>query len=206
MNKVFKVALKLAQLTVPGKIVKARLIVSSMTDNAVVFANPLPALADITLAADALEKAYNASRGGDTEATAAMYEKEGVFDRMLTILAHYVESVANLNPATGDSIILSSGIDVKSDSTKPNNGFRGVSTINPGEVWLRTPSVGRGSYGWEYSPADSPVPQWTEAAKTLQASVYVKGLVSAKKYLFRVAVITKSGQGPWSDPISVVVG
>ncbi len=123
-----------------------------------------------------------------------MYEQQNILDRLLTIEAAYVESLANLNPAKGEEIILSAGIDLKNPRSTSAKGFMVENTDLKGNVKLRTLAVTRASYIWEQVQGNDQEPVWQQKAVTLQAKIYINGLESGKRYQFRVATVSKEGQ------------
>lgn len=65
-------------------------------------------------------------------------------------------------------------------------------------------AVGAKSYCVE-QPADRASPEgWRAAASSTKATAMVKGLVSGRKYWFRVAAIGSAGQGAWSETVGMV--
>jgi hypothetical protein len=200
-----QVNLGLAKVPIPKKIEKTRQIVKSM-GLAPYFPNPMPALAELTLAANELEDAYTAALDGGTALTAIMHDKEDVLDGKLTQLGNYVEIIANGN----DTIILAAGINVKGKATRSANTFTITDGDHEGEAILQSRATARASYIWQKSvdplPADPPAPangsKWEQFAVTTISTVVIGDLVPGSKYWFRVATVTSTGQGLWSDPIS----
>jgi hypothetical protein len=45
---------------------------------------------------------------------------------------------------------------------------------------------------------------WTHAFVVTKSSASVPGLISGKRYWFRVTALGAAGQGPWSDPATKV--
>lgn len=204
MIKRWLVVLMLARLSVPQKVEKARFIVKSMTGNTH-FSSPVPTLAEVAAAADELETAYLASRDAGKDETVAMHTKEEVLDNLLIRLGHYIEDTANMDEENAEEIILSAGVATKNVPMHTAREFRVKNTNMPGEVVARTKRVPRASYIWQYSTTPTDAASWVTAAITVKATVKISGLTSGKKYSFRVAVVTKDGQGPWSNEIDLVV-
>jgi hypothetical protein len=202
-----KVSLGLAKLSIPSKIEKSRHITKSMGGSPF-FTNPLPTLAEVTTDTDELEAAANAAKGGGPALTALMYDKEDMLDSALTRLGNYVESIANGN----DAIILAAGMEVRSKGARPANQFTVTNGEHEGEAVLQTPATARASYIWQKStdpfPADQPIAsssKWEQIGVTTVATLTTNSLMSGLKYWFRVAVVTSTGQGLWSDPVSLRV-
>ncbi|MCO6499837.1 MAG: hypothetical protein J5I47_05595 [Vicingus serpentipes] len=198
--KKWKVVLGLASQSVPQKIDQARLIIESMSDNDY-FPNPTPKLIDVSKKVAELQKAYTLSRDAGKEQTADMHTKSFNLDIDLIALGNYVQDTANKDNEIGDVIIFSAGMDVKKDAGAKKRTFNVVNTATDGRVKLQTISEGRAAYVWEYSLDQE---DWTSGGVTTQASTVINGLLSGKRYYFRVASITDE-QGPWLGPINLIV-
>lgn len=106
-----KVKIGFSGLTVPQQIERARLVVTSMTGNAA-FPTPIPALADVTLAINALETAYNQSRDGSKIKMATMRLRRTEMLFLINQSSAYVQVAS----AGDEEVILSSGFDVRGKS------------------------------------------------------------------------------------------
>lgn len=199
------VVLKLARLSIPKKIEKARFIITSMTGNAN-FTGPAPALTVTTDDANALEAAYIAAQGGGKDETAFMRSKEEALDKSLSSLAAYVQTVSNNNPTASDAVALSSGMGIKNPGSRASRDFSVKNSKTPGEVLLRTRSGGkRISYIWQITADPVSEDNWKTERITLSAKITVDGLISGKRYYFRVALVTKNGQEAWSNMLTIIV-
>lgn len=202
MQKRWVVVLKLSRLSVPKKVEKARLIVTSMTGNAKL-PSPNPPLADIANAADELEKAALAAQGGGKDETAIMHEKDVELERLLIAEGHYVEDTANASPKEAESIILSAGMEFKQVPVHTAKEFHVENGKLPGEANLRTKFVPNAAFIWQFRL--STVADWTNAPMTNKASTVISGLTSAIRYSFRVAILKSNVQGAWSDVVELIV-
>ena len=197
------VVLKQAGLSIPKKIERSRFIVTSMTGNAN-FTTPSPTLATITANANNLETAHLASEGGGVDDTSNMHAKELVLDLSLKALAAYVEGIANSNPLNAEAIILSSGMDVKSGGGRTAKDFAAVQTGNPGEVKLSTVSSPRATFVFQMTTDPNTATSWVTIGQSTRATMIQSGLTSGTRYYFRVAMIDKNGQNPWSDVKNII--
>ncbi len=195
--------MKLARLSIPKKIEKARFIVTSMTGNAN-FPTPSPTLASITTNVNNLEAAHIAAQGGGSDDTAAMHAKELVLDLSLKSLAAYVEGIANANPLTAEATILGAGMDTKAPSVRAAREFHAAPTGKPGEVKLSTKFVKRATYIFQQSTAPDTESSWVTIGQSTRATLTKNSLVSGTRYYFRVAVVDKDGQGPWSNVVNMI--
>jgi hypothetical protein len=209
--KRIKVALNLSKKSIAEKVEFARIVISEMTGNAnfgaVVPINP--PLVDIGTVTDELEQAAIDAAGGGTEETAIMYEKEYAYNTKLTALGHYVEDVANENPETAESVVLSAGMEVKSHSDplpnlpQPEN-LKGEYAKKVGGVKLSSDTVkGARVYCWIMSrtPNDPSSFMVKEdfTSITTKSEFEWTGLDSGKLYAFQVFVVGASGRSPLSD-------
>jgi len=119
-----KVKIGFSGLTVPEQVERARLIVGKMTGN-IYYTAPVPALVDITAAANALETAYNESRGRDKNKVVAkdLRRKELLF--LVNQEGAYVQEASGGN----EEKILSSGFDVRGANTPHPDRAGAVSNV-----------------------------------------------------------------------------
>jgi hypothetical protein len=61
----------------------------------------------------------------------------------------------------------------------------------------------RASYDWEYSSDGGKT--WLTAPSTLQAKTTITGLQPAATVQFRYRAVTRTGEGDWSQPVSLMV-
>ena len=82
--------------------------------------------------------------------------------------------------------------------------FSAVQGAVNGTAKLVTASAGpRASYEWQYSVDGGKT--WVAALATLQAKTTVTGLTSGTTVEFRYLAVTRTGQGDWSAPVSLLV-
>ena len=194
-----------SRLTVPAQIERGRLIVTKLTGNAA-FPTPNPTLVTLTTAIDALETAYNDSRGRDHVKVELMRFRRAEMLGLFVSEGGYVQTTS-----AGDAeLILSTGFDVVNRGPKPPVG----KILN---LRVAQGSVG-GTLKLEWNKDDSalvyiiqicPDP-FSEAnfitkAAITQTKFTVSGLTVGTKYWFRVAGIGPLGSGDWSEPAGLVV-
>ncbi len=202
--KTVSISIGFLSLPIAEKIKKARYIVTSMTGNAN-FTTPSPTLATITTNINALEAAAIAAMGGGVDDTANMHAKEYTLDMSLKLLVFYVYSIAVQNLITADAVALSAGMELRKQAVHTAREFTVSVTENAGEVKLSTKAVKRATYMWEMCTDPSNEENWEIAGQGTRAKLLVTGLTSATRYYFRVSVINKDGQGPWSNVLNTVV-
>ncbi len=196
--------LDLSRLTVPQILLKATSIVEKMTGNAH-FPTPVPTLASIsaaiTLASNALALAQTKAKGTSSPMHAAVKTLVGLLKQLLA----YVEAIANSDEPNGIAIIESAGMSVRKPATRKPKVFTAVTGPTPGSVLLNTKAQPRSVYIYQMTTDPTTLTSWVTIS-TSQVVKYLKtGLTSNTKYYFRVAVVTKSVEAPWSPVLSVFV-
>lgn len=197
----FIVKLGFLRLTVEQKIVRARAVVAAMTGNPN-FPTPLPTLADVTTATDALELAQQALPGGPA-ATEIRDIRERELDRLMSDLQVYVESVAQ-----GDAeIVLSSGMELR-DPQSPVGILAAPAELTikqgpaEGSVKLKWTSVRKNS-GYRVEGTTNPSEGWPMVYQSEKARLGIYDLEPGTKYYFRVATLSRAGYEGYS-PIATV--
>jgi hypothetical protein len=196
------VTLKLPK-PVPALIKYGRAIVTAMTGNAN-FTNPEPALAAVTAALDELQLAETATQARTHGAAATRNDKKGTVVQLLEQVKGYIQKTADANMENGASIIQSAGLSVKKPAARAPKTFEAKPGAVSGSVKLVTKSAGhRASYEWQYSTDGGKT--WLSAPVTLQAKTTISGLVPGATVTFRYRGVTKTGEGDWSQLVSVIV-
>lgn len=194
------VVLGFARLSVPEKIAHCRMIVESMTGNPV-FPSPTPDLATVTAAIDACDTAYVAALAGGVDDTASMHAKAAFMEMQVRQLSYYVEGIANADPAEAEAVVLSAGMRVKNRAIRMARAFYARATGISGQIRLSTRFVQRATYLWQMC-TDASLETWETIGQATRSTLVKAGLVPGHLYYFRVAVVDKNGQGPWSDVVS----
>jgi hypothetical protein len=190
--------LKLPEYQVPLLITRARGIVRAMTNNPF-FPAPVPSLATVEAAIDALEEVETAT----SKQTALRNEKRLALTRPLQQLRGYVQAVADADPERAASIIESASMYVQAERPYPVPIFR-AKNGQSGTILLFAPSAGdRASYEWEQSLDGGKT--WIRLPPTRKASTKAPGLTPGMKVLFRYRPVIGDGPGNWSDPIAIIV-
>jgi len=180
----------------------AQNVVTCMTGNSR-FPSPVPALPTVSTAITALATAETAAVSRLPGAVTTRNDKRAALTVLLQQLRAYVQSVADADPENGAATIQSAGLSVRKTGTRPPRVFTAEQGPVSGSAKLVTPSAGaRAFFEWSYS-ADGKT--WTEAPATVQAKTVVTGLGAGSTVLFRYRTVTKTGQGDWSQPVSLLV-
>ena len=197
----------IASLNLPRRvqplITYARAIVTAMTANPH-FPAPTPALAAVTTATDDLQLAETAALTRAKGTIAVRDEKWAALVTVLRQLKGYVQTVVDANVETGTSIIESAGIAVKKIGARKPRVFAAEQGAVSGAAKLVAPYAGgRAFYAWQYSLDGGKT--WLAAPGTMQATTTVAGLTPGASVQFRYRPATKSGEGDWSPPVTLIV-
>jgi hypothetical protein len=178
-------------------------VVQKMTGNPD-FPAPVPTLAAITAAVTDLQTAHAAALSRTTGAVAARNAKHAILVGLLQQLRTYVQNVADASPEQAAAIIQSSGLAVRKTPVHTARTFTAEQGSLSGQVKLTATSAGhRASYQWEYSVDGGKT--WITAPATLQAKTTIGGIAAGTSAQFRYKPVTKTGEGDWSQPASLLV-
>jgi hypothetical protein len=115
-----------------------------------------------------------------------------------------IQLVADATPDQAEAIITSTSLAVKKVTSRQKQSFvaRYGATSGTVEVVAKA-AAARASYEWQYSIDGGKT--WVSTPNTLQAKTTITGLPVATVVEFRVRTTTKSGQGDWCLPTSLLV-
>ncbi len=225
-----RVKLGFNRFAISVKILRARMIVQSMTGNPNFVAIP-PNIALLLIAAaiDDLEQKAQAAIKGGTDKTLAMYIADTYLVGLMSQLQDYIQVASGGDPL----IIESSGMEVRRERVPSilldavNNPKANVGK-NPGEVLVSWEGMqGAGGYVVEMKLPEgiipgphlpTPVPggngtdvitnnvvaEWVRIDTVTKNRLLVAGLVTGKVYSFRIAAFNAAGQGAYSQVVSSV--
>jgi hypothetical protein len=196
------VALKLPT-RVQALITYAQNIVKLMTGNPS-FPTVVPSLVTITAAINDLQSAEATTLNRTKGAVVTRNEKRTALVSLLQQLKGYIQTTADANLENGASIITSAGVDVRKTVVRSPRVFAAKPGDVTGTAKLIAASAGhRASYEWEYSLDGGKT--WVTAPVTLQAKTTVSGLTAGTTVQFRYRPVTKTGEGNWTQPVSLLV-
>jgi hypothetical protein len=196
------VTLKLPR-SVPALIKYGRAIMTAMGGNPN-FPTPEPALASVTAALDELQVAETATQARTHGAAATRNDKRSTVVQLLEQLKGYIQKTADANMENGTAIIQSAGVSVKKPAARAPRTFEANPGAVSGSVKLVAKSAARrASYEWQYSADGGKT--WQSAPVTLQAKTTILGLTPGATVTFRYRGVTKTGEGDWSQLVTVIV-
>lgn len=210
INEVGKKQRPIAALNVPGAlgdfIIKARMIVQMMTNNAgEYFTNPSPSLATVTADINALEAAEDVAK---TRIVGSAAERDKAYDKALRDLHGlqlYVQTLADKAEDNDDAIaiISNSGFEVKSHGIYTKDALNVKHGKASGTVMLIAKAIkGSGAYEWQMSYDNA---TWTNIPATIEANTSVKALPPSSLIYFRCRAVKKTGVEGWSQAVSIIV-
>lgn len=181
---------------------KAELIAYSMKDNAN-FPNPNVSIESLEQATTEFSGAITKAKEGGKVDKEAKHTKRKALIEMLNNLALYVQMQGNGN----SEVLASSGYSLSKAREhigvlpKPENFS--VKPETPGMVKLKLKAIkGANSYRYEYKLVEEE--KWTAKVHT-KSTLELDGLISGKKYQFRVAGVGTEEKRVYSDIISSFV-
>jgi hypothetical protein len=188
---------------VPALITYADGIVKALSNNPS-FPSPTPSLATVLQAIDELQTAETAALARTKGAAATRNQKRHALVLLLQDLRADVQSAADANADNAAPIIQSAGMAVRKTAVRPPRVFAAKPGAVSGSVHLVAHAAARrASYEWEYSTDLGKT--WVSMPVTLQAKTALSGLTPGETVLFRYRAVTRSGEGDWSQPQSLLV-
>ena len=195
-------SLNLSPSKVPALVTYAQGIVKGMTGNPA-FPNVAPALTAVTTAINDLQTAETAALARTKGAVAVRNDKRAALVVLLQQLRGDVQAAADANVENGASIIQGAGMGVRKTPTRAPRTFEAKPGTVSGSAKLVAASAGRASYEWQYSIDGGKT--WVIAPATLQAKTTIPGLTPASTVQFKYRAVTKTGEGDWSQAVSLIV-
>jgi hypothetical protein len=193
----------LLPLHIPDLIKYGQGILAAMTNN-IYFPNPNPVLVAFADTLTKLDAAETTSKTRAKGTIAARNAAKVVFIGAFHALKAQVQGVADADPEKAEAIITSTTMSVKKTAIRVKVPFAAKYGPISGTVRLvAKAAAARASYDWEWSGDGGKT--WTSVPSTLQAKVTILALPVATNVLFRYRVVTKAGEGDWSQPISLLV-
>jgi hypothetical protein len=195
-------ALKLSR-RVKDVIAFAKSVATAMTNNPS-FPAPNPPLATFEADIAALDVAEAGVLSRTKGAKQTRDVKLAAVHADLQLERAYVQEVALANPTTAAAIIQSAGMHIKTVTLHAKGDLVAKAGKVSGTASLVARSAARrASYEWQYSTDQK---TWALGPVTLQARTEIVGLAAGTTYFFRVRPVTKSGEGNWSQTVSLLVG
>ena len=188
---------------VPDQIKSGEAVQSALTNNPN-FPLPDPIIAAFNAALAKYSAAETAAQTRAKGTVAARNAAKVIYVGALHALKARIQQVADANPEQAEAIITSTSLAVKKSALRQKQGFVAKYGATSGTVHVTAPAAGaRASYEWQYSIDGGKT--WVAAPNTLQAKTTITGLPVATVVEFRYRVTTKTGQGDWSLPTSLLV-
>jgi hypothetical protein len=194
-------SLNLSPSKVPALVTHAQGIVKGMTGNPA-FPNATQALTAVSAAINDLQAAETAALARTKGAVTVRNEKRAALVVLLQQLRGDVQEAADANVENGASIIQGAGMGVRKTPTRAPRTFEAKPGAVSGSAKLVAASAGRASYEWLYSTDGK---TWVTAPVTLQAKTTIPGLTPGSTVQFKYRAVTKTGEGDWSQAVSLIV-
>jgi hypothetical protein len=193
-----RIQLSFKNLTDSKFLTKANFIMSSMTNNAVVFPTPQPTLSDVAAAIKAYSDAFYQADGGSKQDQENKSTTRTALDSILFSLGLWVMFITDC----GDSIGLSGFTVVKDPQPRKLAGLDNVMLtqgITSGEISASVPKGNATSFSFEITNT-APTAQTVWQTNLVTTSAYVfQGLVPGQQYYIRVGAIGNRKQLVYSN-------
>ncbi len=200
----YQVVLGLHNQSNVERIQKAISIVEMMSTN-VYFPSPLVPYAQVSAQILAAQDAYTELLIGGKGKASIMYNEMSRLEYQLSGLQAYVENVASANQDYAIPIIQSSGMELKRPPDRSAKTFSVKKGNAPGMVILNTKAKRYAAYIYEMNLNPADASGWVKVCVSQISRYELFGLTSDRYHYFRVALLTKSVQGPWSVILKVMV-
>jgi hypothetical protein len=188
---------------VPAVVVFADSVVEAMKKSRY-FRYPAPQLELLLEATGELLHAQGQAGLRTRGAADARDEKLAKVVGLMGAVCAHVQWVADLHPALAVAIIRSAGLRVRKEQVRDPVQFHAKLGAEPGTLKIVAPAAAkRASYDWEYSIDGGKT--WVSPPSTLQAKTTITGLPVGTSVLFRYRTLTKTGEGDWSQGLSLLV-
>jgi hypothetical protein len=188
---------------VPELINLGHVVIEGMTNNAFI-PNPSPSVAVVQTGLDELVTSQAGASVRTSGAVALRNFKKQAFITLLEEVKTNAQSVADANPENGPAIIQSMGLGVRKAPARKQLGFHAKLGGVSGAVKVVAPAAARrASYEWQYSLDGGKT--WLDLRSTLQSRTSLTGLTPQTTVMFRYRALVKTGEGDWSQPISILV-
>lgn len=200
---IVKAAIKFLTNTTPAMINNVvDVVLEAMNVAKATFTDPVPSLAVVTTANDALRVAINEAADGSREKIAIRRAKERELSSLMRQLANYVTSTSNGDMAK----LLASGFPHQKPARErigelpAPDGPKIVQTNISGKVNVSVKAVyGASSYNWRLSSAKSPG-TYLQQVQTTGSRVSFDGLTPGEVYLVEANAVGASGPSDFSTP------
>ena len=195
---------------IPQKMQKTAVVVGQITGNPA-FPKAQPMLADVTASVNALDEASQAAQSSQA-ATKQLFEvqnqKLADLDAQLAALCNDV----NAEAGGDETALMSSGFELAKAATAATvpgavTDFSLTRGDNPGVVDGQCHTVKNArAYESRFIVAALPEGDWTSGPTFFNSKFEWTGLTSGSTIWVEVRASGTAGAGPWSDPMSIVVG
>jgi hypothetical protein len=182
----------------------AQSVATAMANSATSFPSPVPPLATLQADIAALVTAETAALSRAKGAVETRNAKLAVVKTDLETLKTYVQSVADAAiPTDAEAVIQNAGMALRKVTLHDKAALNAEQGSVSGTVVVMAKAVAkRAAYSWQYSTDQK---TWTSVPPTIQAKTGISGLTSGTLYYFRMQPLTPSGEGDWTQIVSLVV-
>ncbi len=203
------VYLNLNRSKIPSLLARANTIASSIASAPNLFPSPTPSAATLQTLITALETQQKLVVAKQPGAAALRDTKAAALVLSLEQARSYVQGLCDAEPEQANALIAAAGMKAGTTPHRSKPVIAATLGVASGSAVLvanRTILVGRTkshvTFTWQ-SSVDGKT--WTTLSATPLAHTTVTGLTPLTTVWFRVGVIIATAEGPWSQPVSLVI-
>jgi hypothetical protein len=202
VNNTINVVLALKPASVPKLIVRATSIVNAMTANKTTFPAPTPTLAQCLADITALTNAETALKSHTGPRADRDNQRKLVVADMQSLHA-YVQQLASASPAQASAIATDADMTLRKVTAHTKAPLAVKQTVSGSVKVVAKATKGAKGNEWQYSVDGGKT--WIDVPPTTKATVTINSLTPGVTVSYRQRVLTKTGLGDWSQPISALV-
>ena len=186
MLKIIIAVLKLAGLTLSQLGQRVKFIVESIYGSAY-FGTPDPMVLDASKARQALADAITTCELAPTkENKKKVKDARKALMAAMELVRQYVQGIARLNPEFAENIADAAGLTLKNNPGRKARVFAVMNTAVSGTVSLLAAVFKIDIYNWQMTLTPLVDSSWLPIGITNKAELMISGLISGKRYYFRV--------------------
>ncbi len=199
--KTKQIAFNYASLDASGLAVKGQSIHDSLISNSY-YPSCVPFISILQTNVTALTSTITAGGNTPTPAqTSAIHTAQKDVKNILRVIGGLVNWDGNGN----ETILLTSGFDLKNYSPPNPKTFKAKLGKLSGEVDLEINSNGNAAYYWEITNDPIGITTWAKASLTTTSKTTITGLTPGTKFWFRVSITKSNKVVVVSDPYTIMV-
>jgi hypothetical protein len=204
------VVLNLSRTVIPKLLARANTIVNAIAAASSELPSPTPSVATLQAQIAALETEQKDVQARVPGASASRDAKAAVLVSSLEQARTYVQTLCDAAPEQASTLIAAAAMQAKASPLRNKPVLAALPGVASGSAVLvanRSALVARVTksvtFLWQSSVDGGKT--WSSAAATPLARATVTGFTPATTVSFRVSVVVSTTEGPWSQPVSLLI-